>query len=206
MLQPAAIIIGRYQPPHLGHYAIIDMVKEHIKNHADIYPNPIVIVIDGEKSSKDKKRNPLTPDDRISVMRASGRASGVKYLIAKDVISAMEKLKAAGFEAAITATGSDRNDSYIKILDKYYESGVKRKNLSLKRSELDVKPETIDDILNNFDHDTSVEFISGTLIRATVEKGDFDKFAIMTGLTENTDLAKSIFNKIKKSMKADSDV
>lgn len=199
MLTPAVIIIGRYQPPHLGHYAIFDMAKKFASDNPEVYQNPIVVVIDGEKSSKDKSVNPLTPEERIDIMRSSKKAANVKYLIAKDVIDAFGKLKEAGFNPIAVATGSDRGDSYVKMLDKYYDEPVKRKSLVLKRSELDVKDATIDSILDNFDTDTPVEFISGTLIRATVKRGDFDKFKIMVGIDSDS-MAKDVFQKLKKSL------
>ena len=139
-------------------------------------------------------------------MRGSGHASDVRYLIAKDVMEAIEILKDAGYDPVAVATGSDRGDSYVKLLNKYYETDNKRESLVLKRSELDVKSATIDDILANFDKDTPVEFISGSLVRATVKAGEFDKFAIMTGLNDNPKLAKSSFDKMKSSMSGDNNV
>ena len=206
MLKPSVIVIGRYQPPHLGHYAIFDMAKEYIAKNGEVFEYPIVVVIDGEKSGKDKSRNPLSPEERINIMRGSGHANDVKYMIAKDVMEAIEKLKAAGYDPVAVATGSDRVDSYVKLLNKYYETDNERESLVLTRSELDVKPGTVDDILANFDKDTPVEFISGSLVRATVQKDEFDKFVIMTGLANNEKLAKSTFDKMKSSMNGEDNV
>lgn len=206
MLKPSVIVIGRYQPPHLGHYAIFDMAKEYIAKNGEVFEYPIVVVIDGEKSGKDKSRNPLSPEERINIMRGSGHANDVKYMIAKDVMEAIEKLKAAGYDPVAVATGSDRGDSYVKLLNKYYETDNERESLVLTRSELDVKPGTVDDILANFDKDTPVEFISGSLVRATVQKDEFDKFVIMTGLANNEKLAKSTFDKMKSSMNGEDNV
>lgn len=200
MLKPAVIVIGRYQPPHLGHYAIFDMAKDYISKNGEIFEYPIIVIIDGEKSGKDKNRNPLSAEERVNIMRGSGHANEVRYLIAKDVMEAIEKLKDAGYDPVAVATGSDRGDSYVKLLNKYYETNNERESLVLKRSELDAKPATINDILANFDKDTPVEFISGSLVRETVKANNFDKFAIMTGLNQNQKLAKSTFDKIKSSM------
>lgn len=206
MLKPSVIVIGRYQPPHLGHYAIFDMAKDYISKNGEVFEYPIIVVIDGEKSGKDKSKNPLSAEERVNIMHGSGHASDVRYLIAKDVMEAIEKLKDAGYDPVAVATGSDRGDSYVKLLNKYYETDNERESLVLKRSELDVKPATIDDILANFDKDTPVEFISGSLVRATVKAGEFDKFAIMTGLNDNPKLAKSSFDKMKSSMSGDNNV
>ena len=176
------------------------MAKKFASDNPEVYQNPIVVVIDGEKSSKDKSVNPLTPEERINIMRSSKKAANVKYLIAKDVIDAFGKLKEADFNPIAVATGSDRGDSYVKMLDKYYDEPLKRKSLVLKRSELDVKDATIDSILDNFDTDTPVEFISGTLIRATVKRGDFDKFKMMVGIDSDS-IAKDVFQKLKKSLR-----
>lgn len=206
MLKPSVIVIGRYQPPHLGHYAIFDMAKEYIAKNGEVFEYPIIVVIDGEKSGKDKSRNPLSAEERVNVMRGSGHANEVRYLIAKDVMGAIEILKDAGYDPVAVATGSDRGDSYVKLLNKYYETDNERESLVLKRSELDVKPATIDDILSNFDKDTPIEFISGSLVRATVKADEFDKFAIMTGLNDNQKLARSTFDKMKSSMDGEGNV
>lgn len=56
------VFIGRFQPPHRGHRAIIEMMIEDTKYH------PIVLLIDGKKSSQDKERNPLLPLVRHEVL------------------------------------------------------------------------------------------------------------------------------------------
>ena len=47
------VYIGRFQPPHIGHKQIINrMISENFKNY--------IFIVNGEKSSQDKEKNPFS--------------------------------------------------------------------------------------------------------------------------------------------------
>ena len=54
----ASLFLGRMQPIHNGHEAIIKMMK-----------NPIVALVKGGKSSEDKKRNPFDEKYQIKLIK-----------------------------------------------------------------------------------------------------------------------------------------
>jgi len=56
-----AFMILRGQPPTSGHYRVINKMKEFIRKnpHLNLEAKPVVVIIAGEKSSLDKKKNPL---------------------------------------------------------------------------------------------------------------------------------------------------
>jgi nicotinamide mononucleotide adenylyltransferase len=60
--QRAAVAVGRFNPPTLGHYKVIKLMKKFIVNNPNLGLDqlPIVVVIDGEETGKDLQRNPLT--------------------------------------------------------------------------------------------------------------------------------------------------
>lgn len=210
----AAVIVGRYNPPHIGHYALFKEVKSWIKKHPDLNlsPLPIVVVVEGKKTSLDTARNPLSAKDRISAMTASNKADGVKFLTAGSAYAAFEEVRAAGYEPIAVAVGTDRADGkYVEMLDKYFktENGepIKHYSIELDRQEpalghenLD-KEAALDDVLKYLDKDVPVSMVSGTLARHAVERGEFKKFQVIVGI-EDDNAAKIVFNKIKRALDA----
>jgi uncharacterized protein YneF (UPF0154 family) len=209
----AAVIVGRFNPPTIGHYAVMTAVKKYIKSHPELKLEalPFVVVVEGEKTSKDKKRNPLSGDDRISFMKASGRADGVRFLKAGSAMDAFQAVRRAGFEPIAVAAGSDRAKNYLDMLDKYFktDSGkpIQHHKIELPREgsgeatneELD-KDAGLADILKYTDKDLPISMVSASLARMAVTKGERQKFAIIVGLTDKPELANKMFDKIKAAM------
>lgn len=99
------IFQGRFNPPHLGHKAIFDMMR-----------NPLVVLVKGEKSSQDKEKNPLPMDYQLELLNklVNGRVitnpSGNLFQI-------IEKARNSGLEPRVIYAGSDRFDRYRKMVD-----------------------------------------------------------------------------------------
>lgn len=211
---PAAIIIGRFQPPTMGHYAVFTAVKKFIKNNPDmgLYSMPIVIVVTGKETGKDKGRNPLSPEDRIQFMRASGRADGVRFITASNAIEGMRAVREIGFEPVAIAAGSDRADQYLELLDRYFTGpggrAIKHYMIKLERpsSAADEpsidKDAGLDEILKYVDETIPITMVSGSLARRAVEKDDLAKFTILAGLKEKPELAAKLFKKIQTAMRS----
>jgi hypothetical protein len=205
-----AVIIGRFNPPTRGHYAIIDSVKAYVRKHPDLHleASPAVVVIGGNKAEEDKSRNPLSQEDRIKFMQASGRANGVNFFLAPDIMRGFEILRDNGLEPIVVAAGSDRVSDYLHILNTYFTQpdGKKIKHFSIslartgdaiEKSKSD-KDAAVDSILNSKNFDT--DKISGSLARRAVELGYEPEFAKIVGLERKPVLAKKMFNKIKASL------
>jgi uncharacterized protein YneF (UPF0154 family) len=209
----AAVVIGRFNPPTIGHYAVMTAVKKFIKNNPELKLEavPIVVVVEGEKTSKDKNRNPLSGDDRIAFMTASGKADGIKFLKAGSAMDAFHAVRRAGFEPIAVAGGTDRAENYLQMLDKYFKTDggkpIEHKLIELPRGGSNAKTnEGIDsdaslaDVLKYTDKDLPISMVSASLARLAVKKGEREKFAIIVGLTDKPDLANKMFNKIKAAM------
>ena len=209
----AAVIVGRFNPPTIGHYALFKAVKAWMKDNADLnlHPVPIVVVVQGKNTSKDKARNPLDAKDRISAMIGSKKADGFNFLIAPSAFDAFEEVRKAGFEPIAIATGTDREGQYLKMLDQYFTTKdggkIKHHEIKLERDvdgqhqgteNLD-KEAALDDILKYVDKDIPINMVSGSLARRAVERGELNKFAVLVGI-EDLAAAKIIFNKVKKSL------
>ena len=200
----AVVIVGRFQPPTIGHYLLINQAKKYIRenNHLDLFTKPIVVVVDGTVSGQDKKKNPLSAEDRIYFMQHSGKANGVIFLVAKNAFDAFNQVRKAGYEPIVVGAGSDRVDGYLDMLnDKFVDnSGKKQKHYQLSgvesRNELKASKESLDRIK---DGQVNVSKVSGSLARRAVELDYFDEFVSITGLDKNIPAAKKMFRQIKKA-------
>jgi len=213
-VKKVAVVIGRFNPPTIGHYAVINEVKKFIRKHPKLglEINPVVVVIGGSKSDADKKRNPLTVDERILFIRSSGQADGVNILSAKNAFEAFSMVRSIGLEPVAIAAGTDRIDDYIRILDKHFTSddgkAIKHHKIHLERDESaiekdeDYKKASMDKTLQaaKEGNDIETDIVSGSLARRAVELGYEPEFAQIVGLSHNHVLAKKMFDKIKSAI------
>jgi hypothetical protein len=210
-----AVIIGRFNPPTKGHYALINEVKAFIRKNKDLRldASPVVMVIGGSKADTDRARNPLTTEQRIQFMTASGNANGVKFLSAPNAFAALAAVREAGFEPIAIAAGPDRADDYLRILDKHFldtdGKQVKHHKIMLDRDDSAIETtkgakksavdQALDQLQKNGNLDT--EQVSASVVRATVEHDMFPEFMKLTGLEHKEALAKTMFKAVKAGMK-----
>ena len=97
----ADLFLGRMQPIHLGHIKIIKKMK-----------NPIVVLVKGAASSKDKSRNPLSADDQIKLLKKS--VPSVRIVIAANgyLPAIFGDMRKQGFEIETLFAGADRLSDY----------------------------------------------------------------------------------------------
>ncbi len=210
-----AVFLGRFSPPTAGHYAMINKVKAFIRKNKNLglESAPAVVIIGGSKSDSDKKKNPLTPQERQLFMSASGKADGVTFFNAPNAFAAFSALREKGLEPIAIAAGTDRIDDYLRLLNQYFKNGEKpikhfairlaRESDAIETKAAD-KQKSMDEVLKNLkssgdDADTGV--ISGSLARRAVELGYQPEFAKIVGLEHNPTLAKKMYAKIAKAMK-----
>lgn len=210
-----AVVVGRFNPPTKGHYAVINMVKKFIKSNPKLGldVSPVVVVIGGSKSDLDKKRNPLSVDERLSFMKGSGKANGVTFMSAINAFAALAQCREQGMEPIAVAAGTDRIDDYIKILDKNFKTPddqpIKHFKIHLERDEDATltkkgdKAAAIDSTLTNMKNDGHIEtdLVSGSLARRAVELGYEKEFAEIVDLADKPALAKKMFDKVAASIK-----
>ena len=198
----AVVIVGRFQPPTIGHYKVIDKAKKYIREnkHLNLFTKPILVIVNGEKSSKDKMTNPLSVEDRVYFMENSGRANGVVFLNAHNAFAAFNEVRKAGYEPIVVAAGSDRVEGYIKLLDDKFldKNGKKQKHFKigeLTRHELPANEKSLKKIHDENSVDAGE--VSGSLARRAVELDYFEEFVKITGLEKNIPAAKKMFKQIK---------
>lgn len=109
---------GRYNPPTIGHQAMVKMLIKKAKelSTSESKVLPVVVIVAGAKSSLDKQKNPLSADDRVKIFEKRW-GKQVKVMVAADPITAAKELQEQGINASLVVSGSDR--SYKEVLDKY---------------------------------------------------------------------------------------
>lgn len=182
------VAVGRFSVPTIGHYRVINAMKHYIRKHAsmNLEITPVIVIVDGEKTSKNKKRNPLTPDQRIKFMQASGKANGIKFLIAGNAFDALAKVRAAGYEPIVIAAGDDRANSYFNMLNKYFKDP----------DDKPIKHYIVPGLERKNGKDITEKSASGTMARLAVELGHFEEFKQITGLDKKEKLAKQMYDTI----------
>jgi hypothetical protein len=200
----AVVMVGRMNPPTAGHYKVIDLMKKFARLNKGVIP--IVVVVAGKETSKDKQKNPLSAEDRIKFMSASGKANGVKFLIASSAFAAFEEVRKDGYEPFGIAAGSDRGAKYKEMLDKYFTTTdgkpLKHEVISgleeREDPEDEGKPSEEVLLMAEAGEDIPVHLISGSMAREAVKLGLKKAFAKITDLDQK--LANMMFKKIEAAL------
>jgi len=202
-----AVTLGRMNPPTRGHYKVINSLKAFIRDNPKLGldATPVVVIVAGSKTDEDKKRNPLSGEERKAFMEGSGKANGVKFLIAPNAFAAFGKVREEGMEPIAFAAGEDRAANYQKMLDKYFlqdEKPVKHHAIKLDRdfdSEHDDGEGYFAKVIQMINDGDEVDDsqISGSLARHAAREGEAKAFAYITGLEKKPALAAKLLKKVK---------
>jgi hypothetical protein len=208
-----AVAVGRFQPPTRGHYKVMDAMKAFIRDNKklNLEATPVVVIVAGGKTSEDKTRNPLTAEERQTYMESSGRANGVKFLIANNAFTAFVAVREAGFEPIALAAGSDRQADYMRILDKSFKDkdGKEIKHHAIPGldrdadNDSDAGPDAFAHMIAeiNDGKEIPVDMISGSLARYAAKNDEVKAFAYITGLDKKPKLAAQLAKKIQAGAK-----
>lgn len=202
----AVVMVGRMNPPTAGHYTVIDKMKAFSRKNGSV--TPIVVVVAGKETSKDLAKNPLSAEDRIKFMTASGKANGVKFIEAPSAFAAFEEVRKAGYEPFAIAAGSDRAPKYLEMLDKYFtaKDGSKLEHVVVPgledRADPDDDGTPSEEVLELAEkgEDIPIHLISGSMARLAVKLGYKKAFAKVLGVKQ--ELADMIFKKVDAALKA----
>lgn len=107
------ITVGRFNPFTKAHKALVDrMIQEANEDSAF----PLVFIVDNEKSSKDRKRNPLSGQERREIIR---KVYGSKVIV--DIVDNLSEvpdiLFVRNFRIKKWFAGSDRVLGYRTFLE-----------------------------------------------------------------------------------------
>lgn len=102
---------GRLNPPTKGHDVLVRKVKETAER---LGARAMLYIVDGEKSGKDKSKNPLTGDQRLELARRL--FPGVTVDVVGSAYEVLEVLDLQYLDAKVWVAGSDRAANYRKLL------------------------------------------------------------------------------------------
>ena len=180
----AAFCFGRMNPPTVGHAQLIDTVAKASRG-GDYF----VFV----SQTQDSKKNPLDYATKIKFLKAlfPDQASHIVYAPElKTIMQVAEWLYNAGYRAVTFAAGSDRLDSFKKLLTDY--NGKEGGNVYYKFDSIN--------FVSSGDRDPDADGIAGvsaSSAREAASQGNFEAFAQATGAGK---LAKPLYDAVRKGM------
>jgi nicotinamide mononucleotide adenylyltransferase len=134
-----SIFLGRMQPIHIGHQAILKTMK-----------NPIILLVKGDKSSKDKKRNPFDAKYQTKLIKKLDKSAIVMEVKTGYIPEVAADLRKKGMEVVAVHAGNDRLGDYKKQfsrlkLDSDKEFDIKFKETPRVASATDVRNSLLND-------------------------------------------------------------
>jgi len=106
-----ALSLGRYNPPTLGHFESL----KALKSQANVLGvRAEVFVIEGEQTSKDKQKNPLSAKQRVEILKSW--FPDIHFDVASSAYEVMEVLQVQGKRPKIWVAGTDRVPRYKQLL------------------------------------------------------------------------------------------
>jgi len=117
---------GRFNPPTNGHEILIHAVDSVATKQNS--PHRIYAT-----STQDKKKNPLSPKDKIKFMERSFHTSSI-YLADSNIIDLLKEIQREGFKEITLVVGSDRIKEFNLLLNKYNGKDYKFDKISVVSS------------------------------------------------------------------------
>ena len=176
------VAFGRFNPPTVGHEKLLDATKRQAKGgDYKIYPS----------RSEDPKKNPLSPDEKISYMRKMYPTHDERIVNDEGMRSIFDVLKKAnedGYSNVNIMVGADRQSEFEKLATKYngelYDFGEIN---VISAGERDPDAE-------------GVEGMSASKLRKAAVDGDFTTFKTGVPKALDDESAEKLFNTIRKKM------
>ena len=178
-----AFAFGRFNPPTIGHEKLINKVKSVPTNDYKIYLS----------RSEDPKKNPLSPRDKLSIMKKMfpSHARNIEINRTNMVLDIATELYKKGYTDITMVAGSDRVREFEGILKKY--NGVKSRHGLYDFNTINV--------VSAGERDPDAEGATGmsaSKMRAAAAKGDLKSFE--KGLPSGVD-AEDIMKQVRKGMR-----
>lgn len=170
----AVFAFGRMNPPTIGHAKLADVVKSQ-------KGDPFLFLSQTQKP----KTDPLPFPEKMYFASKSFPGVEVGDPKVKTIIQAMQSLEAKGYTDIIYVAGSDRVDSFTKLLNDYNGKDYKFNSINIvSAGERDPDAE-------------GAEGMSASKMRGAAQEGDFDSFK--QGVA-NPQMAQQMYDQVRKGM------
>lgn len=176
------VAFGRFNPPTTGHEKLLNTVASSSDD------NDYVII---PSRSQDKKKNPLDPDMKVSVMKQMFPQHSEKIINDpgnKTIFDILKRAHNDGYAGVRIVGGADRQKEFDKLVNNYNGKMYQFDNIEV-RSAGDRDPDS-----------DSVEGMSASKQRKAAAENDFDNFLKGVPTSMNKKAARELFDNVRKSM------
>ena len=171
----AVFAFGRMNPPTIGHAKLVDVIKSQ-------QGEPFLFLTHTQKP----KTDPLSFEDKVSFAEKSFDGVTIGDQNVRTIIDAMKSLESKGFTDIIYVAGSDRVDSFTKLLNDYNGKDYTFDSINIVSA-------------GQRDPDAEgAEGMSASKMKAAAAEGDFETFK--QGVAGDEKLAQMMFTKVKAGM------
>ena len=179
-----AFTFGRFNPPTIGHEKLINKVAQQPTDKYFIYLS----------RSQDKNKNPLTPRDKLDVMKKMfpRHARNIVVNPTNMVLDLATDLYNKGFTRLIMVAGSDRVREFEGILKRYNDKRNRHGYYNFDKI----------DVVSAGERDPDAEGATGmsaSKMRAAAEKGDVTSFKLGLPASYKSQ-ADNLMKKVRKGM------
>jgi len=176
------VAFGRFNPPTTGHEKLLNTVASSSDD------GDYVII---PSRSQDKKKNPLDPDMKVSVMKQMFPQHSEKIINDpgnKTIFDILKRAHNDGYTGVRIVGGADRQKEFDKLVNNYNGKMYQFDNIEV-RSAGDRDPDS-----------DSVEGMSASKQRKAAAENDFDNFLKGVPTAMNKKAARELFDNVRKSM------
>tara|TARA_R100000278_G_scaffold7363_1_gene9803 strand:- start:223 stop:1416 length:1194 start_codon:yes stop_codon:yes gene_type:complete len=177
------VAFGRFNPPTTGHEKLLNTVASSSDD------GDYVII---PSRSQDKKKNPLDPDMKVSVMKQMFPQHSEKIINDpgnKTIFDILKRAHNDGYAGVRIVGGADRQKEFDKLVNNYNGKMYQFDNIEV-RSAGDRDPDG-----------DGIEGMSASKQRKAAAENDFDGFLRGVPSAMNKKAAKELFDNVRKSMK-----
>ena len=176
------VAFGRFNPPTTGHEKLLNTVASSSDD------GDYVII---PSRSQDKKKNPLDPDMKVSVMKQMFPQHREKIINDpgnKTIFDILKRAHNDGYAGVRIVGGADRQKEFDKLVNTYNGKMYQFDDIEV-RSAGDRDPDS-----------DSVEGMSASKQRKAAAENDFDNFLKGVPTSMNKKAARELFDNVRKSM------
>ena len=176
------VAFGRFNPPTTGHEKLLNTVASSSDD------GDYVII---PSRSQDKKKNPLDPDMKVSVMKQMFPQHSEKIVndpSNKTIFDILKRAHNDGYAGVRIVGGADRQKEFDKLVNNYNGKMYQFDNIEV-RSAGDRDPDS-----------ESIEGMSASKQRKAAAENDFDNFLKGVPTAMNKKAARELFDNVRKSM------
>jgi phosphopantetheine adenylyltransferase len=178
------IAFGRFNPPHLGHLQLMDTAAASAEQEGSDY----MIV---PSRSQDKKKNPLDPDTKVSLMRSMFPQHSERIMndaSTRTIFDVLKKAHNDGYTNVRIVGGADRVKEFDKLANNYNGNLYQFDNIEIV-SAGDRDPDS-----------EGIEGLSASRMRLAAAEGDFKTFRLGMPPEMRPKDARAVFDTVRQAM------